>query len=272
MRKQGLTSRAHRGRSNWLTPVLYLNSRVKYPTIFCGSQLTHMLGCFATLAAQLSRHSIGKHELTASRKGVADEQLARTAEERGRKRQRNGSGSRSGSSATSASVSSISTNRSISAAPSPPRRAPQRDRGATEIVQDAKTLQNASNNHPQSATTGTHSSNRDGRAEERKVRRKLGSTSPAARGRRRSRSRSSDAGSPGYRRSHHSRSPYRSRSAQRAQRSYQHKPDGPKRLSRREEDKMDTQGIPAHHNRPRPRGLSPFSRRLALTQAMNSRG
>jgi hypothetical protein len=214
------------------------------------------------------------------RKGVADEQLAKAELERGRKRERasedpelRGASKRmrSASSASSASVSTISTNlsrspsprestrnidegkrRSMSLSKSPSRRESRRNVARShslskspppvqKLTDSEKKRRRASLSSGGSYTSGEGRDSRE-RDSSRSTRRRFQELSPPARGRRTE-----------------SRSPHRRR----------------RRLSndrRSGRNGFHNGGPLSQENRPpRQRSLSPFSKRLALTQAMNMR-
>lgn len=169
--------------------------------------------------------------------GIADEILARRQDERGRKRQRLDADGRSVSRSSSASsISTISTNRSRS--PTPPTRS---------VIPERHTHHRASGRARQSSASPSH-------------------TSPerAGRSRRHGRSSHHDRKARGNLRS---TSPQRSRSPRR-----RHSP--PPRRSRTPDKRPEKdQARGGYRERgppvPRERSLSPYSRRLALTQSMN---
>ncbi|KAL2352772.1 zinc knuckle-domain-containing protein [Cryomyces antarcticus] len=255
------------------------------------------------------------------KKGVADEQLAKRAAERGRKRSRDGNiealparkRSRSVSSYSSDSVSTIST--TVSRSP-PPRRAriskddeyytSQREElllVPRDVRGEKRRRRFSSSSSDSYRSDGPYLRDHATPARDRNTRPRRGSTSPANRGRRTGRSASWDARrrqksrsgstnrgrgvrhrrSPsdehqGYRgnrgtRGSRSRSPYRA-AGRRGQHGATH---GPERNGRRSNDAQQpprpAAATQARHAAPPPppreRSLSPFSKRLALTQAMN---
>jgi len=209
------------------------------------------------------------------RKGIADEQLAKAELERGRKRERASEdpelrgASKRMRSASSASVSTISTNlsrsppprqstrnldegkqRSMSISKSPPRRDSRRNVARShslskspppvqKLTDSEKKRRRASLSSGGSYTSGEGQDSRE-RDSSRSTRRRFQELSPPARGRRTE-----------------SRSPHRGR----------------RRLSndrRSGRNGFHNGGPVLQENRPpRERSLSPFSKRLALTQAMN---
>ncbi|KAH8782586.1 hypothetical protein BGZ57DRAFT_758805, partial [Hyaloscypha finlandica] len=216
------------------------------------------------------------------KKGVADEQLAKAEQERGRKRERHsedpelrGAPKRIRSAShSSVSVSTISTNMSRSPSPreisrhsasrkhmrsnissSPQRRNPGRNESRSvtrspsisrspplpkHLTESEKKRRRRSSSSADSYTSEDRRNSRE-RTDSRSTRRRFQQTSPPARGRRTE-----------------SRSPYRGR----------------RRLSndrQRGSDRFSDGGPPRDSYRPPPRerSLSPFSKRLALTQAMN---
>lgn len=225
---------------------------------------------------------------TPSRKGVADEQLAKAEQERGRKRERQSEDPELGGAApkrirsaspSSASVSSISTRMSRSPSPraisgtsasrkpmrssiskSPQRRSASRNDSRSlsrspsvsrlppppkHLTDSEKKRRRDSFSSADSYTSEDRRNSRNSRerTDSRSTRRRYQQTSPPARGRRTE-----------------SRSPYRGR----------------RRLSndrQRGRDRFSDGGPPRDSYRPPPhreRSLSPFSKRLALTQAMNT--
>ncbi len=221
------------------------------------------------------------------RKGIADEQLAKVEQERGRKRERNSedpdvSGpTKRMRSASSDSVSTISTSpsrslspppnlvtnprrpRSRSPAQSPPRKNPYRYNSRRSFSRSPSPQPRAresekkrrrdsgSSVEPFVSDDGRHSI-RGSREREgsRSTRRKFMAVSPPSRGRKTQ-----------------SRSPYRARRPLSNDRQRAHGRD-------RDEDHVGEEDSPPHEykeNRvpPREKSLSPFSKRLALTQAMN---
>ncbi|KAF2142602.1 uncharacterized protein K452DRAFT_297859 [Aplosporella prunicola CBS 121167] len=223
------------------------------------------------------------------KKGVADEQLAKKAEERGRKHARDEDDypaasrkrSRSASAYSSSSVSTISTNRSPSRSPSPRRDvAPKRHH--SHAADDRKRRRRS--------VSSDAFSNRDEALPhkgERNTRRRRSSMSPVERGRRRSRSSVSDrdnisrsdierSASPPQ---HRDRRPRRS--SPRTTR-YQSPPSGrggvapPRGADEpRERPHRPPPAVASAPSPPRSfreRSLSPYSKRLALTQNMGTGG
>lgn len=230
------------------------------------------------------------------KKGVADETLAKKADERGRKHSRDDDDmtsrprkrSRSVSSYSSTSVSTISTNRSPTRSPSPPRREASKRARRSPAGDERKRRRRSV-----SSSAGSYSDRDDRpRAKERNTRRRRSSFSPGERGRPRSRSFISNhndmSRSKSRRRSpsrdfERSISPYgqrsriprlspgrrpRSRSPRRRAVPPSREPNGA--LNRPHRPPPDTAGPPPP--RARERSLSPYSKRLALTQAMNMGG
>ncbi|KAI9773812.1 MAG: hypothetical protein M1840_006037 [Geoglossum simile] len=252
------------------------------------------------------------------KKGVADEQLAKKAEERDRGRDRVGSGSpppmsrkRSRSISSYSSVSTIST--TLSQTP-PARHSMRKDESfslSRRSLPPATARRSSTRKRQRSLSTSSMSYSSESsyeqdrrsppRGVDRNTRRKHGSNSPGERGRKRSRSRSMERKSNRYDRS---RSAQLSRAA-RNRRSLT--PDGVRRdsqggmrldrkmqdrnplrddrrprLDHRDNDRYGSSGYRAIETRSsgdpkrdrvplatRDRSLSPFSKRLALTQAMN---
>ncbi|KAH0543606.1 hypothetical protein FGG08_002044 [Glutinoglossum americanum] len=249
------------------------------------------------------------------KKGVADEQLAKKAEERGRKRDREESNSpppmsrkRSRSVSSYSSVSTISTTLSMT----PPSRRSihkdeyfhlsQRSPPPVPVRSSARKRQRSISSSMSYSSFSSYEDRRPAsEGPNRNTRRKHGSSSPGERGRRRSRSRSVERNRTSNRHDR-SRSVQLSRVA-RNRRSLT--PEGPRgdfqRNGTRRDQKMrdrspfqdnwrlradhrdnDRYGSSSHRvdeNRmqrdtkrahvPRDRSLSPFSKRLALTQALN---
>ncbi|KAF2840567.1 hypothetical protein M501DRAFT_1001545 [Patellaria atrata CBS 101060] len=247
--------------------------------------------------------------------GIADEELAKIAEERGRKRSREDEDaspppqrkrSRSASSYSSSSVSTISTNHS---------RSLSRDIEDTYMTSQRTDFlpakpQNGYGKRRRSRSSSVDSytsyNSRDEKREkdsDRNTRRRMSSYSPGARGRRRSRSLTSNVR---HRVHYRSRSPYRATTRHNdAPRGIGKRVSSPKRRDGRPRSRMrfrsgsrspyrprgssrsttpvhrskdtnqDRSIAPNIHQRqnpsakPKERSLSPFSKRLALTQAMN---
>jgi len=224
--------------------------------LYSAELLSKLESCLEPLS--LEGHSL---ICATSRKGVADEQLAKAEMERGRKRARESEDSdqdvpkrrRSVSSASSVSVSTISTNLSRSPSPRPsiPQNARQKSRALRSESPPTRRASRISISPPRRLTDSEKKRRRDSfssvesrsseqphrgaqDSEERYTRRKIQEHSPRARG----------------------RSPYR----------------GNGRLSndRRNSDEGRNFVRPTRKpSPPRERSLSPFSKRLALTQAMN---
>lgn len=215
------------------------------------------------------------------RKGLADELLEKREEERGRKRDQDEFGAvdgqsqpkraRSESSHSMSSVSTISTNRSRSRSPS------RRDSG-----HERKRRYSASSDDD---SISSYSSGKDARSRsrewtrERNTRRRRQESSPGERGRRRQLSKDGDR---------KYRSPNRSRDRGEIARgrrsmtpnstgkqSHYRKHSGEKFASHENRSEQARSRKPRHQpdgpgaRPPRERSMSPFSKRLALTQAMN---
>ncbi len=245
------------------------------------------------------------------RMGIADEQLAKREEERGRKRSADPDEidrprKRSRSSSSYSSVSTISTNRSRSVSPRPSR---SRDRdiyytsqqdhpslpshGRPSFLKRGRRTRSPSSSYSSESLSGRRKTTK-ARDDDRNTRRRHSAISPHERGRRH------DAGATPYDRCTRSRSMDRSRIA-RDRRSMtpamregergrhnasltNRKADTAAEDDRRNLKNSDryrrgsrAQGSPPRNGRqgaapvpPRKeRSLSPFSKRLALTQAMN---
>jgi hypothetical protein len=245
------------------------------------------------------------------RKGIADEQLAKKDQERGRKRDRQeelessqSKRRRSISSISSRSVSTISTNRSRS----PPPRAQLDPASEKKRRRDS-----VSSVESYSSDDQYRGKRRDRRSESRSTRRKYTDVSPPLRGRSRKRSSSStsqDRPSRDYsegelprhenerarRRSPHGRdienvkpqperyaSPSERADGGHQRRAHDTEDSGHNRRYRDDDRYQTTAKMADTSNRasrgsqnvntgpPRERSLSPFSKRLVLTQAMNTR-
>ncbi|KAI6710873.1 hypothetical protein JHW43_006604, partial [Diplocarpon mali] len=194
-----------------------------------------------------------------SRKGIADDLLAKADQERGRKRERQSEDPElpaaskrvRSTSATSASVCSISTGMSRSPSPRPARKSARRSDSppprrtspsrsglapSSRIAEFEKKRRRESFSSVESYSSGERQQSRD-RAN---TRRRYQKSSPPARGR-----------------TTESRSPHRKRQD----------------LSRdRQRARNLIKGTENRPLPPRERSLSPFSKRLALTQAMNGGG
>lgn len=221
--------------------------------------------------------------------GVADEILANQERERGRKRDlededipdlhdQSRKRARSTSSFSSYSVSTISTNlsRSISPDMRSPRRPPN-NRGANERAPSASSRRHRKRRYSESLSGYSHSppapdrrlSPTMEREIERNTRRKRRDSSPKQRGRSRD---SSMRGS--WRARSQSESRERSRIA-RGRRSMTPSSAREVTMTRHQQEYDARRGQPASGRQdrfippPRERSLSPFSKRLALTQAMN---
>ena len=226
------------------------------------------------------------------RKGVADEQLAQKEAQRAEEREREAGGgyedgqgrhdgrNRSGSvSSYSSSVSTISTN--LSRSPSPRTTSQYRERprdshrSAPRPAQAQKTnLRKRPRRSSSSSMSYTSESSYDhgngAGSAERNTRRRRSSISPGERGRRRSPSRERER-----RKQRRSRSRSFDRSKIARHRRSLTPDDGPKHKhdkgpGSRDLDSGSRRGPPGGRPAPvRERSLSPFSKRLALTQAMN---
>ncbi|KAF1809978.1 hypothetical protein P152DRAFT_461058 [Eremomyces bilateralis CBS 781.70] len=233
-------------------------------------------------------------------KGVADEQLAQKALERARHRSRSPQShkekrrSRSPSVSSATSVSTISTNQSRSRSPThSPNRHDSDDYMTSQRPSKFPSVDRMHRKRRRGSSSGHMSSDDDlapsSHHDDRNTRRRRASTSPHSRGRRRSRSRDSERRS--WRRSS-SRSRGNSRRRRSASRG-RHRPKAPERdrrdesLSRSPVRRTNKAHSPERYHKPagrqvqpegtRPpppkeRSLSPYSRRIALTQAMNRGG
>ncbi|KAL7937066.1 zinc knuckle domain-containing protein [Trichoderma chlorosporum] len=218
------------------------------------------------------------------KKGVADEELAKIEAERERKRELEerddellDAGSRRRRSVSSHSVSTISTDASRESRSPPPRqrtRSPTPDRRghSPESASDRSYSRS-----PSPPRRGRHSVSRDSpsppREDPQRGDRSTGQPS-YARGDDvsppRQRQRDQEPGRRNDRR--RSWSDSRSRSPQRDDRPYRRRDDhGPQRGGRRG-GRGGGQGRPPPREAPRERSLSPFSKRLALTQSLNMGG
>ena len=252
-----------------------------------------------------------KYNLTFSRKGIADEQLAKREEERGRKRAldenhpAHSSTKRSRSSYSSTSVSTISTNYSHSIS----SRHPKSRQSDTYHLSQSRSgqpfrQQGTHKRRRSSSSTSTYSSSssverrkpsRRKEESDRNTRRRRSSISPDTRGRdrdyngrrssRRSRSQSKsidrsrvarnrNSMTPGMR-SNHDRDGGRNTVTWGNGRRYSTNDDDRYGGSYRDEGRGARDGVKAQKPPPplrakKERSLSPFSKRLALTQAMNS--
>ncbi|KAF7931057.1 uncharacterized protein EAE97_009266 [Botrytis byssoidea] len=215
------------------------------------------------------------------KKGIADEQLAKLEQERGRKRERQNEDMETGASkrrrsASSASVSTISTNMSRSPSPrearrapntyksrrshSPPQPAPSRYKRSTPSLSPSPSpprqdVHNSRQKRRRDASSSVDSySSRDEedmrdsreRGNSRSTRKRFNDRSPEIRGRRTE-----------------SRSPYRGRRNVSTDRRRFDEP----RVNKGRRETFASSA--AHAHPPRERSMSPFSKRLALTQAMN---
>lgn len=223
------------------------------------------------------------------KKGVADEQLAKIEEERGRKRDRQSEDRdvrgaskrmRSASSASSTSVSTISTNRSRSPPLRPTSRNSDGDRNY-HVSRSYSPPNRDAGRHVPSARSPSPPSRRHLTDSEKKRRRdSISSTESytSEDGRSIRRSSRERAGSRSTRRKFKERSP-----PVRGRRTESRSPHRDRRRrpsnDRQQTDNQDrsshgNSGQPINdasdfRNIPRERSLSPFSKRLALTQAMN---
>lgn len=238
------------------------------------------------------------------KKGVADEQLAKKEEERKllaiTEDRRPSRRSRSRASSWSSSVSTISTNESRS--PSPRKRPAPADRYYTSQHQDDfDMVPSYANSEARKRRRSSSGSAVSDQSYGRNTRRRRSSMSPGERGRGRGpRARSpSHSRSPPPRRKRQSRSPStrararkarRSRSWSRRRSTSRSLSRSPFRPGRRETAKGQQNGRPSRFDQresparsmgngraeralpqpvPRQRSLSPFSKRVALTQSMN---
>ena len=257
-----------------------------------------------------SNHKTAKTNLTMTRKGIADEQLAQAQAERGRKRALDENTSprhyskRSRSSSFS-SVSTISTNISRSVSPKRSKRSHQHDRDM-HTSRDHTTHKRRRS--PSISSSGSYSSysssdrgpsTHRGHYDDRNTRRRHSSISPHQRGRdphsgatrrplRRSRSRTDSMDRSRIARNRHSLTPdVRSNHERNGKRGFAGR-DRDRRYSNTDDD--DRYGGGRRRSGPRDdfrrespvvrkaplspevrreRSLSPFSKRLALTKAMN---
>ncbi|KAI9642784.1 hypothetical protein NHQ30_008516 [Ciborinia camelliae] len=255
--------------------------------------LTGLYGTIAMNVKQMRRNALTypgplEHNNfpTPSLRGIADEQLAKSENERGRKRERQnedtemGAAKRRRSASSTSSVSTISTNRSRSPSPSESRResdtyisrptrrshSPLRPTSSRykrrtpslspsppprqDTWDSGKKRRRDSMSSVDSYSSRDRPDMRDSRerANSRSTRKKFNDRSPEARGRRTE-----------------SRSPYRGRRRLSNDRRRFDEPDV--RQERRESSASSETHAPPP---PRERSMSPFSKRLALTQAMNT--
>ena len=254
-----------------------------------------------------------QHSLTITRKGIADEQLAKAQAERGRKRgfdentlpRHRSKRSRSSSSSFSSSVSTISTNRSRSVSSKRSKKSHhfERDtrieRGHSSRKRRRSLSTSSSGSYSSYSSSSRSPPPRRDRYEERNTRRRHSSNSPQARGRdrhsgggrrvpRRSRSRTDSMDrsriarnrnslTPDVRSNHERGTKHRSPWLHRDRR-YSNTDDddryggGRRRSGPRDDFRRES---PAQKRAPptpevrQERSLSPFSKRLALTKAMN---
>jgi hypothetical protein len=210
------------------------------------------------------------------KKGTADEVLAAKASERGRKRSRSvesyiGKTRRGASRSMSmSSVSTISTAASRSASPPPPPRRRRSFGGEFEADGDSymtsQNIREAPRKRTRRSLSASTNSSYASHHSERNTRRRRKSKSPASRGRRRSRS----AGRNGRSRS-------RSITHHAARRSFEGRPRAARDEPRRQDGPINRNGNGnggGFGNRnppyvPKERSMSPYSKRLALTQSMN---
>lgn len=214
------------------------------------------------------------------KEGVADELLATREEERGRKRDLDDMTDRNAQSpgrARSLSVETISTNRSYSSSPRRNKRgAADRGRRDDSSAPPAKSRKRRYSDSTEGSSGSVHSGPKDRspsrertRTDDRNTRRRRRESSPEERGRHRR------AGRHSERRDRRSKSLDKDRveeSRATAQdvpkdRSYRDRASPP-RQSQHERSRPDP--IMQKNQPPRERSLSPFSKRLALTQAMNN--
>ncbi|KAI9671747.1 MAG: hypothetical protein M1831_003275 [Alyxoria varia] len=201
------------------------------------------------------------------KEGIADEQLAKAAEERARKRKRSESVDSMNSASSSDSVSTISTNKSKSPSPSPARKTlppeKERDRNGGK-----------SKHRSRSVSFSSYSPDDRSRRRERdrSTRTKREYSSPhGRRGRERRNSRSKSPERRGQ-----DGSMDRSRITRNRRPSSPSRPDGfrdrPHNRSGPDRGHGDQRHRKPDHrmeDAPRARSLSPYSKRIALTQAMN---
>ena len=191
---------------------------------------------------------------------MADELLAKSAEQRGRRRNRGGSIDTLDSAQRSTSSTSISTiSTTLSASPAPPP-IPQHDskKQNTSTRHEVKSSGHKSRpSHRKRSYSSTSSEAAKGFGEsKRSTRRRRASKSPTMRGRKRSESQSYE-------------NDFAQKDKQRA--AHERRRDSPSRQNITER-RIDGESRPTSRSKPRPpkqRSMSPFSRRLALTQAMN---
>ncbi|CAI7599774.1 unnamed protein product [Penicillium bialowiezense] len=219
--------------------------------------------------------------------GLADELLASREEERGRKRHledttdRRGTSpkrARSISSHSMSSVSTISTNRSYSASPRRSRNDAHRSRSrhdskSPEPMKSRKRrYSDSSDSRSGSVQSGpAHRSPTRERNDDRNTRRRRRESSPDQRGRNRGEGRHSERRHRRSRSADKDRVPKERRSTT---------PDAPRHRDHQYRDRSSPlrqappgrtgqDSKPRANQPPRERSLSPFSKRLALTQAMN---
>ncbi|KAJ6004152.1 hypothetical protein N7522_005797 [Penicillium canescens] len=214
--------------------------------------------------------------------GVADELLAKREQERGRKRDledttdrdsQSPKRARSVSSHSMSSISTISTNRSYSASPRRSRRDAHDGRRDSTSPPPTKSRKRRYSDSSEGRAGSVHSSEQRPRSisrertEDRNTRRRRRESSPEERGRHRAAER------------HSSRRDRRSKSADKARVPKEKRsptPDGARDRYYRDRASPPRQSQPPRQDTrmrsdqpPRERSLSPFSKRLALTQAMN---
>ncbi|TLD18902.1 hypothetical protein E2P81_ATG01630 [Venturia nashicola] len=221
------------------------------------------------------------------KKGTADEILASKAVERGRKRSRSvesqkGKSRRGASrSMSTSSVSTISTAASRSASAPARRRRPLGGKEADgDSYMTSQSFHEAPRKRPRRSVSTSTNSSFASHHSDRNTRRRRKSKSPAARGRRRSRSSRRDA-----------RSRSRSVMQHTARRSFEGRPHAARDEPRRQDEPLNRNsnmmrngnmnengggggggfGSTSRPAPPRERSMSPYSKRLALTQSMNQR-
>ncbi|KAJ5995771.1 hypothetical protein N7481_002748 [Penicillium waksmanii] len=225
-------------------------------------------------------------KLTQNSNGVADGILAKRDEERGRKRDLDGQGSsgqspkraRSLSTHSVDSISTISTNRSASRSPAPRSSRGGGDKGNSASPAASKSRKRRYSDSADSYSASSYSSGARHRSrsrewtEDRNIRRRRRESSPEQRGRKR------DSEGQDPRRERRSRSAESPRAAkERRSMTPEAKQDHSSRRSYRNRENPPTQtegGRPKQEPRgrpgpPRQRSMSPYSKRLALTQSMN---
>ncbi|KAJ5297923.1 hypothetical protein PENANT_c012G02151 [Penicillium antarcticum] len=216
--------------------------------------------------------------------GVADDLLAKREQERGRKRDledttdphsQSPKRARSISSHSMSSISTISTNRSYSTSPRRSKRDEHESRRGSTSPPPTKSRKRRYSDSSEGRAGSVHSSEQRPRSisrertDDRNTRRRRRESSPEERGRHRA------AGRHSLRRDRRSRSVDKAR-VPKEKRSPT--PDGARDRHYRDRASPPRQSQPAQSRQdtrmrndqpPRERSLSPFSKRLALTQAMN---